>query len=118
MSVQQEYLIFPQSTCTLTSADSTRHHSRQQAIRYPHEELHYWKICGKHMSDFCVPSLNVQKISTSYLNDFEKYVTEIHYDPITPVHNIFNKVEDLLEYGTWQVVPIHVIRQSTRPITF
>ena len=38
-------------------------------------------------------------ISPSQLSQFEKDVTEMHYDPVTPVDNIFNKVEDLLEYG-------------------
>jgi hypothetical protein len=39
------------------------------------------------------------KISPSQLSQFEKEVAEMHYDPVTPVDNIFNKIEDLLEYG-------------------
>ena len=39
------------------------------------------------------------KISPSHLRNFEKEVTDMHYDPVTPVENIFNKIEDLLEYG-------------------
>ena len=38
-------------------------------------------------------------ISPSQLAVFQKEVTEMHYDPVTPVDNIFNKIEDLLEYG-------------------
>ena len=38
-------------------------------------------------------------ISSSQLSKFEKDVTDLYYDPVTPVDNIFNKVEDLLEYG-------------------
>ena len=29
----------------------------------------------------------------------------MHYDPVTPVGNIFNKVEDLLEYGDMSKCP-------------
>jgi uncharacterized phage-associated protein len=39
------------------------------------------------------------KISPSQLSEFEKEVTNMHYDPVSPVDNIFNKIEDLLEYG-------------------
>jgi hypothetical protein len=39
------------------------------------------------------------KISPSQLSQFEKEISEMHYDPVTPVDNIFNKIEDLLEYG-------------------
>ena len=35
------------------------------------------------------------KISPIYLDNFEKEVTEIHYDPVNPVDNIFNKIENL-----------------------
>ena len=37
-------------------------------------------------------------ISLVHLNNFEKEVIEMHYDPVTQVYNIFNHVEDLLEY--------------------
>ena len=30
---------------------------------------------------------------------------EIHYDPVTPVENIFNKVKDLLKYGDMENCP-------------
>ena len=36
------------------------------------------------------------KLSPSHLNAFEK-VIEMDYDPVNPVGNIFNKVEDILE---------------------
>jgi uncharacterized phage-associated protein len=39
------------------------------------------------------------KISPSQLSQFEQEVSEMPYDPVTPVDNIFNKIEDLLEYG-------------------
>ena len=39
------------------------------------------------------------KISPSHLNGFGVKVTDIHYDPVTPVDNVFNKIEDLLQYG-------------------
>ena len=39
------------------------------------------------------------KISPSQLSHFEKEVSEMHYDPVTPVDNIFNRIENLLEYG-------------------
>ena len=39
------------------------------------------------------------KISPSHLNNFEKEVTEMHYDPVNPFDKISQKVEDLLEYG-------------------
>ena len=38
-------------------------------------------------------------ISPSQLAVFQKEGTEMHYDPVTPVDNIFNKIENLLEYG-------------------
>ena len=38
-------------------------------------------------------------IPPSQLLEFQKEVTEMHYDtPVTPVDSIFNKIEDLLEY--------------------
>ena len=48
------------------------------------------------MSDCRVTPLNVRKFSPSHLNDFEKEVTYINYDPMNPVDNIFNNIEDLL----------------------
>jgi hypothetical protein len=39
------------------------------------------------------------KISPGQLSAFEKEVTEFHYDPITPIDIVYNKVEDLVEYG-------------------
>ena len=41
------------------------------------------------------------KISPIYLDNFEKEVTEIHYDPVNPVDNIFNKIEIFPSTGTW-----------------
>ena len=41
------------------------------------------------------------KISPSHLNDLEKEVTDIHYDPVTPVDDIFNNIEYLIEY--WEM---------------
>ena len=39
-------------------------------------------------------------ILSSQLSQFEKEVTDMYYDPVTSVDNIFNKIEDLvLEYG-------------------
>ena len=38
------------------------------------------------------------KISPSHLNDFEKEVTDMPNDPVTPVDNISNKIGYLLEY--------------------
>ena len=38
------------------------------------------------------------EISPSHINDFEREVTEMHYDTVTPVDKNFNKVEDLIEY--------------------
>ena len=40
-----------------------------------------------------------QIISPSYLNYFKIEVIDIHYDTVTPVDNIFNKIKDLLKYG-------------------
>ena len=45
------------------------------------------------------------KISPSQLNEFDKEVSEMHYDPVTPVNNVFNKIEDLLEYGDMATCP-------------
>ena len=57
------------------------------------------------MSDFRVPHLNVRKISPNHLNDFEKEVTDIHYDPVTPVHHTFKKIEDPLDYEDMENFP-------------
>ena len=46
-----------------------------------------------------------RKFSLSQLNDFEKEATKIHYDLVTPVDNIFNKVEDLLKYRDTEKYP-------------
>ena len=45
------------------------------------------------------------KISPSQLNKFDTEVSEMHYDPVTPVNNVFNKIEDLLEYGDMATCP-------------
>ena len=37
------------------------------------------------------------KISPIQLRYIEKEVTEMHYDPVTPVDNIFDKIEYLLK---------------------
>ena len=37
------------------------------------------------------------KMSPRYLNDLKKEVTEMNYDPVTPVNKVFNKVEDILK---------------------
>ena len=39
------------------------------------------------------------RISPAQLNDFESEVVNMNYDPCTPVDNVFNKVEDMMEYG-------------------
>ena len=39
------------------------------------------------------------KISPNHFNDSEKELTYVHYEPVTPVENIFNNIEDLLKYG-------------------
>ena len=43
--------------------------------------------------------LNFCKISHSQLLSFEQEVTNFVFDPLTPVENVFNKVEDLMDYG-------------------
>ena len=48
---------------------------------------------------FCVPPVNIWKISPIHLNNFEKEVIDMHYDPMTPVDNILKNIEDLIEYG-------------------
>ena len=45
------------------------------------------------------------KISLSNLNYFEKEVTDMHYDPVTTVNNILNKIEDLFKYGNMENFP-------------
>ena len=45
------------------------------------------------------------KISPSHLNNFKKEVTDMHYDPVTLVDNIFNKIEDFLEYWDMENCP-------------
>ena len=50
-----------QSTWSRISSDPTSGHSRWRETYYFHEESYYHSIHGKHMSDFCVPPLNVQK---------------------------------------------------------
>ena len=69
------------------------------------------------MSDFRVPHLNVRKISPNHLNDFEKEVTDIHYDPVTPVHHTFKKIEDPLDYEDMETFRIYTLRQSPRHTT-
>ena len=32
-------------------------------------------------------------------------MTETHYDPVTPVENIFNKIEYLIHYGEMAICP-------------
>ena len=39
------------------------------------------------------------RISPGQLGDFESEVVSMTYDPCTPVDNVFNKVEDMMEYG-------------------
>ena len=39
------------------------------------------------------------RISPGQLGDFESQVVTMTYDPCTPVDNVFNKVEDMMEYG-------------------
>ena len=39
------------------------------------------------------------------MNAFEKEVTYMHYDPVTPIGNIFDNIEDLLEYGDMSNCP-------------
>ena len=45
------------------------------------------------------------KISASQLNEFDTEVSDMHYDPVTPVDTVFNKIEDLLEYGDMAICP-------------
>ena len=42
----------------------------------------------------------------------------MHYDLVTPVDNIFNNIEDLLEYRDMETVPIHAIRKYPIHTTF
>ena len=39
------------------------------------------------------------------MNNFEKEVTEMQYEPVTPFDSIFNKGEDLLRYGDMENCP-------------
>lgn len=44
--------------------------------------------------------LNYSKISPSQLADFESEIVHMHYDLTSPpIDNVFNNIEDLLEYG-------------------
>ena len=45
--------------------------------------------------------------SLRQITNFEKEVTKMHYDPVTPLYNIFNKIENLLEYGDMENCPYH-----------
>ena len=45
------------------------------------------------------------KFSLSQLNYFEKEVTQMNYELVTPIKNISNKVKDLLEYGNIKNCP-------------
>ena len=56
-----------------------------------------------------------RKTSPNHLNNFEKEVIDTHYGPVTPVDNIFNNIEDLLEYGDMEICPYshhHVISKA------
>ena len=56
-----------------------------------------------------------RKISPIHLNYIKKEVTDMHYDPVTPVDNIFNKIEDILEYGDMENCPysqLHAISKA------
>ena len=48
-----------------------------------------------------------RKISPIQLNNFKKEVTNMHYEPVTPVDNIYNKVEYLLEHGNMEKFPYY-----------
>ena len=67
--------------------------------------MYYWTIYRKLISDFAYLLSTYRKMSPSHLNNFEKVVTDMHYDPVTPVNNIFNSIEDLLEYGYMAFCP-------------
>ncbi len=45
------------------------------------------------------------KISHSQLLSFKQEVTNFVFDPLTPVENVFNKVEDLMDYGELAKIP-------------
>ena len=57
------------------------------------------KFTGNIRQIFLYLLTTYKKLSPSQLNNFEREVTEIHYDPINPVDIIFNKVEDLIKYA-------------------
>jgi hypothetical protein len=54
------------------------------------------------------------KISPGQLSAFEKEVSEYHYDPITPIDVVFNKVEDLIEYGELARNPYSELQTITK----
>jgi hypothetical protein len=54
------------------------------------------------------------KISPGQLSAFEKEVTEFHYDPITPIDIVYNKVEDLIEYGELAHNPYSQLQTITK----
>ena len=45
------------------------------------------------------------KISHSQLIAFEQDVTNFIFDPLTPVENVYNKIEDLMDYGELAAIP-------------
>ena len=54
------------------------------------------------------------KISPGQLSAFEKEVTEFHYDPVTPIDIVYNKVEDLIEYGELARNPFSQLQTITK----
>ena len=57
------------------------------------------------------------KISLSHLNNFEKEVTKMHYDPVTTVDKFSKRLKTFFSTGTWEIVPIHTLKKYPSPIT-
>ena len=54
------------------------------------------------------------KISPGQLSAFEQEVTHFHYDPVTPIDIVYNKVEDLIEYGELARNPFSQLQTITK----
>jgi hypothetical protein len=55
-----------------------------------------------------------EKIAPGQLSAFEKEVTEFHYDPVTPIDLVYNKVEDLVKYGELARNPYSQLQTITK----
>ena len=96
--LQQESSSFSRSPWSRTGLNSTNCYCHWWSVYYWHEKPGYGPIHRKHMTHFLVSTHHIWKISPSQLSNFEKEVTKINYDPVTPVDNIFNKSKGLFKH--------------------